>query len=117
VVVPAVPSHRLQREESESSIRQMWNHHKTLKGTQTKAQLRRQASNTLFISTSDHLNTVIFMRDSIFTEQEREALESFLVHTRADQPAISRILKKMDANKILFEDVYLYLKVKKMMGK
>lgn len=57
------------------------------------------------------------MRDSIFTEKERVALESFLVNVKVDQPSVSRILKKIGTNKLLFEDVYLYLKVRKVMGK
>lgn len=57
------------------------------------------------------------MRDSIFTEKERVALESFLVNVKVHQPSVSRILKKIGTNKLLFEDVYLYLKVRKVMGK
>ncbi|MCW4052816.1 MAG: hypothetical protein NWE78_06385 [Candidatus Bathyarchaeota archaeon] len=57
------------------------------------------------------------MRDFIFTEREREVLESFLVNVKIDQPIVTRILKKIESNKTLFEDVYLYLRVRKLMGK
>ncbi|MCW3980005.1 MAG: hypothetical protein NWF11_00835 [Candidatus Bathyarchaeota archaeon] len=40
-----------------------------------------------------------------------------MVNVKVDQSSVSRILKKIDTNKILFEDVYLYLKVRKVMGK
>ena len=56
------------------------------------------------------------MRKFIFTKQEREALESFLTATKSDKREVSRLLDKIKGNSVLFEDVYLYLQVRKSLG-
>ena len=56
------------------------------------------------------------MRKFIFTKQEREALESFLTATSSDRREVSRLLDKIKGNSVLFEDVYLYLQVRKSLG-
>ena len=56
------------------------------------------------------------MRKFIFTKQEREALEAFLTATKSDKREVSRLLDKIKGNSVLFEDVYLYLQVRKSLG-
>lgn len=56
------------------------------------------------------------MRKHIFSEHERELLENFLTNTGNDNdPATSKALQKIKQYKALFEDVYLYLKIRKTM--
>ena len=56
------------------------------------------------------------MRKFIFTKQERAVLESFLTATKSDDREVSRLLDKIKGNSVLFEDVYLYLQVRKSLG-
>ncbi|MCK4498253.1 hypothetical protein KAU25_03550 [Candidatus Bathyarchaeota archaeon] len=56
------------------------------------------------------------MRKFIFTKQERAVLESFLTATNSDKREVSRLLDKIKGNSVLFEDVYLYLQVRKSLG-
>ena len=56
------------------------------------------------------------MRKFIFTKQEREALETLLTTTKSDRRKISHLLDEIKENSVLFEDVYLYLQVRKSLG-
>lgn len=53
------------------------------------------------------------MRTYIFNDSERKLLESLLISTKADNAAAHRILRKIKENKVLFDDIYLYLRVRK----
>ncbi|UCD96428.1 MAG: hypothetical protein JSV35_08070 [Candidatus Bathyarchaeota archaeon] len=56
------------------------------------------------------------MRAFIFTKQEREALEAFLTTRKPSTQDVSHLLDKIKGNSVLFEDVYLYLQVRKSLG-
>ncbi len=53
------------------------------------------------------------MRTYIFTDRERRILEAYLTNADFDKIGISRIKNKIRKNRALFEDVYLYLQVRK----
>lgn len=53
------------------------------------------------------------MINEIFTDQERQLLESHLINAKVDKLALDKILKKLRTEKKLFDDVFLYLQVKK----
>ena len=55
------------------------------------------------------------MRKNIFTDHEREILETFLIKPDVDNIALSKIFKNIKNYKILFEDIYLYLSIRKKM--
>lgn len=53
------------------------------------------------------------MRNYIFTDPERKILEAFLLKTDVDETALSEVLDRIKKGKLLFEDVFLYLQVRK----
>lgn len=53
------------------------------------------------------------MINEIFTDQERQLLESHLINANVDKLALDKILEKLRTEKKLFDDVFLYLQVKK----
>lgn len=53
------------------------------------------------------------MRTYIFTDRERQILEAHLTEANVDKDATSKIVRQIRENKTLFEDVYLYLRVRK----
>jgi hypothetical protein len=53
------------------------------------------------------------MRKYIFNEDERRILEAYLTKTDVDKTALSKLLHRIKEEKILFEDVFLYLQVRK----
>ena len=55
------------------------------------------------------------MRSNIFNRQERQFLEAYLTTQDVDEKELSKILQKIKENQVLFEDVFLYLQVKKNM--
>jgi len=55
------------------------------------------------------------MRAYIFTDRERRVLEAYLTNTNVDKVEISKIMRRIRKAKTLFNDVYLYLKVRKTM--
>jgi hypothetical protein len=56
------------------------------------------------------------MRTYIFTDRERRILEAFVTGSNADRTAVSKIMHKIRKHQALFEDVYLYLRVRKTMA-
>lgn len=56
------------------------------------------------------------MRTYIFTARERRILEAFLTHTKVDRVEVSKIMHRIRKHDTLFDDVYLYLKVRKTMN-
>ena len=55
------------------------------------------------------------MRTYIFTERERRILEAHLAGGEVDSIEVSKIMHRIRKFKTLFEDVYLYLRVRKTM--
>ncbi len=53
------------------------------------------------------------MRNKIFTDRERRILEAYLLKTDVDKAALSKVLYRIKKRKLLFEDVFLYLQVRK----
>jgi hypothetical protein len=53
------------------------------------------------------------MRNHIFTECERSILEAYLLKTDVDKAALSKVLDRIKKEKLLFEDIFLYLQVRK----
>lgn len=53
------------------------------------------------------------MITEIFSDKERQLLESYLINAKVDRPALDRLLKKLKEEKKLFDDVFLYLQIRK----
>jgi hypothetical protein len=53
------------------------------------------------------------MRNYIFTDRERSILEAYLLKRKVDEAALSKVIDKIKEGKLLFEDVFLYLQVRK----
>jgi len=53
------------------------------------------------------------MRNYLFTDRERNILEAYLLKTDVDKAALSKVLHPIKKGKLLFEDVFLYLQVRK----
>lgn len=54
------------------------------------------------------------MREQIFTNDERRILEELLTNSKVNQAEASKILQKIKEANTLFEDIYLYLQIKKL---
>jgi len=55
------------------------------------------------------------MRTYIFTARERRILEAHLAGTKVSGTEVSKIMYRFRKYKTLFDDVYLYLQVRKTM--
>ena len=55
------------------------------------------------------------MRTYIFTDRERRILEAYLTDAKVDKIEVSKIMHRFRKYTTLFEDVYLYLRVRKTM--
>ncbi len=53
------------------------------------------------------------MITKIFTYEERQILESHLINDKVDKNELAKILKEIKTQKSLFDDVFLYLQIKK----
>ena len=53
------------------------------------------------------------MVSRIFTDAERQLLEAHLINSKVDKEKIDAVLEKIKGEKGLFDDVFLYLQVKK----
>jgi hypothetical protein len=53
------------------------------------------------------------MVSRIFTEEERQLLEAHLINSKVDKEKIEAVLDQIKNQKGLFDDVFLYLQVKK----
>lgn len=53
------------------------------------------------------------MINKIFTDEERQILESHLISSKVDEKKLEKILNEIKTQKQLFDDVFLYLQVKK----
>ena len=57
------------------------------------------------------------MITKIFTDEERQILESHLINTKVDKNKIEKLLNEIKTQKSLFDDVFLYLQVKKTLSR
>ena len=53
------------------------------------------------------------MINKIFTDEERQFLEAHLINAKVDKDALAKIINQIKTQKRLFDDVFLYLQVKK----
>jgi hypothetical protein len=53
------------------------------------------------------------MRSYIFSDRERRILEAHLIKAEADKTALSKLLRRIKNEKVLLEDVFLYLQIRK----
>jgi len=56
------------------------------------------------------------MRTCVFTDRERRILESHVAGGKVDKLELSKIIKQIRKHTSLFEDIYLYLSVRKTMN-
>jgi len=56
------------------------------------------------------------MISKIFTDEERQILEAHLINAKVDKAALSKVIEQLKAEKGLFDDVFLYLQVKKTLS-
>jgi len=53
------------------------------------------------------------MKNRIFTDDERQILESHLINAKVDKATLDKLLNTVKTDKGLFDDIFLYLQVKK----
>jgi hypothetical protein len=53
------------------------------------------------------------MRTFIFSNPEREILENYLTGRQVDSSEVAKIMRRLEQHTRLFEDVYLYLQIRK----
>jgi hypothetical protein len=53
------------------------------------------------------------MITKIFTDEERKILEAYLTNAEVDEAVISELCNSIKEQKSLFEDVFLYLQIRK----
>ena len=53
------------------------------------------------------------MITKIFTDEERRILESHLINAKVDKNELTKVLNEIETLKSLFDDVFLYLQVRK----
>jgi hypothetical protein len=53
------------------------------------------------------------MISRIFTDEERRILEAYLTNAEVDKTALSNLFDLIKKRKSLFEDVFLYLQIRK----
>ena len=56
------------------------------------------------------------MKNKIFSHRERQILEEHLINPKSDNDEIKKILNQIKTKKTLFDDVFLYLQVKKTLN-
>jgi hypothetical protein len=56
------------------------------------------------------------MITEIFSDEERKILESHLISAKVDKIKIDKLLDKIKTQQRLFDDVFLYLQVKKTLS-
>lgn len=56
------------------------------------------------------------MITKIFTDEERQLLEEHLINTKVESNKTSKLLDQIKTQKSLFDDVFLYLQVKKTLN-
>ena len=53
------------------------------------------------------------MINEIFTDEERRLLEAYLTKAKVDEKALEKLVDLIKNQKSLFEDIFLYLQVRK----
>jgi hypothetical protein len=53
------------------------------------------------------------MINEIFTDEERKLLEAYLTSTKVNEKAVEKLIEAIKDKKSLFEDIFLYLQVRK----
>jgi len=53
------------------------------------------------------------MISKIFTDEERRILETYLTNAEVDKAALANLFDQIKKRKSLFEDIFLYLQVRK----
>jgi len=53
------------------------------------------------------------MITKIFTDEERKILESHLTDGKVDKNELAKVIKEIKTQNSLFDDIFLYLQVKK----
>jgi hypothetical protein len=53
------------------------------------------------------------MISKIFSDEERQILESHLINAKVDKGALAKLIEQIKTEKSLFDDIFLYLQVKK----
>jgi len=53
------------------------------------------------------------MINKIFTDEERQLLEAHLINAKVDKTVLAKIINQIKTQKSLFDDIFLYLQVKK----
>ena len=53
------------------------------------------------------------MISRIFTDDERQILEAHLISAKVDKAVLAKLIEQIKSEKSLFDDVFLYLQVKK----
>ena len=53
------------------------------------------------------------MINKIFTDEERQLLDAHLLNAKVDKIALVKIIDQIKTQKSLFDDIFLYLQVKK----
>ena len=53
------------------------------------------------------------MINEIFTDEERRILEAYLTNTKVEKEALENLIDLIKDKKSLFEDIFLYLQVRK----
>ena len=53
------------------------------------------------------------MINKIFSDEERQILESHLINAKVDKAILAKLIEQIKSEKSLFDDVFLYLQVKK----
>jgi hypothetical protein len=53
------------------------------------------------------------MISKIFTDEERQMLEGYLTNSEVDKAALANLFDLIKKRKSLFEDVFLYLQIRK----
>ena len=53
------------------------------------------------------------MIDRIFSAEEHQILESYMINIEVNKDKLAKILNEIKTKKSLFDDVFLYLQVKK----
>ena len=53
------------------------------------------------------------MINRVFTDDERQILESHLINAKVDKATLDKLLNTIKTDKGLFDDIFLYLQVKK----
>jgi len=53
------------------------------------------------------------MNSRIFTDDERQILEAHLISTKVDKAVLAKLINEIQNEKSLFDDIFLYLQVKK----